>query len=82
MTFHMVGPKPQTALLLDHFEVRQDISDEEAHALFRIRALPRRISDLEVKGYRFRREWKKDSTGQRYVRYFFKGFGCPQTASA
>ena len=82
MTSHMVGPKPQTALLLDHFEVRQDISDVEARAMFRIRALPRRIKDLEDQGFRFRREWKKDSTGQRYVRYFFKGYGCPQTASA
>ena len=73
MSFHMVGPKPQTALLLDHFEVRQDISDVEARVLFRIRALPRRISDLEARGYRFRREWKKDSTGQRYVRYHYQG---------
>ena len=73
MAFRTVGAKLQTALLLDHFDVRSNISDIEARALFRIRALPRRISDLEVKGFRFSREWKKDSTGQRYVRYHYLG---------
>jgi hypothetical protein len=73
MGFRMVGTKPQTSLLLDHFAARPNISDVEARALFRIRALPRRISDLEELGYRFRREWRRDSTGQRYKRYYYLG---------
>ena len=42
----------------------------EAQTIYRIRALPRRISDLEERGWVFEREWRKDPTGQRYRRYF------------
>jgi hypothetical protein len=73
MAFQTTGRKKQTSLLLDHFKVRDSISNMEAQALFRIRALPRRISDLEVLGHLFRREMRHDSTGQRYVRYFYTG---------
>ena len=73
MAFRPVGPKRQTDLLLDHFKVRPDISALEAQALFRIRSLARRINDLEAQGYKFRREMRKDSTGQRYVRYYYLG---------
>ena len=73
MAFPTTGNKKQTALLLDHFRVRNSISNMEAQALFRIRALPRRISDLEAVGHRFLRDRRTDSTGQRYVRYVYKG---------
>jgi len=72
MAFKPVGKKSQAALLVEHFEKgKTSITGVEAAALFRIRALPRRISDLEEKGFLFRREPCVDSTGQRYVRYVY-----------
>lgn len=73
MAFQTVGSVPQVNLLLSHFHQRNSISGVEAAALFRIRALPRRIKDLEALGHRFRRERRKDSTGQVYVRYHYLG---------
>ena len=73
MAFRPVGPKRQTDLLLDHFRVRPSISALEAQALFRIRSLARRINDLEAQGHKFRRVMRKDTTGQRYVRYYYLG---------
>jgi hypothetical protein len=61
--------KTQYETLIDHLENRGSISGVEAHSFFRIRALPRRIKDLEQRGYRFERERCVDPTGQRYVRY-------------
>lgn len=63
----------QTSMLLKHFKSVPSISALEAGALFRIRSLSRRINDLEAKGYKFHREMRKDSTGQRYTRYYFRG---------
>ena len=71
MAFKTVANKPQTALLKDHFirYHRPSISGVEAASLYRIRALPRRIKDLEETGWVFKRETHTDPTGQRYVRY-------------
>jgi hypothetical protein len=69
---HVKGPS-QTNILLKHFSVKPSISGIEAAAMFRIRSLHRRILDLEAQGYEFRRERKVDTTGQRYVRYFYLG---------
>ena len=65
--------RPQTEILLDHFKVKSDISSLEASAMFRIRSLPRRILDLEEKGYKFLKVRRRDTTGQRYTRYFYLG---------
>ena len=73
MAFRTVGPKKQTQLLLDHFRIKPDISGDEARNLFRIKSLPRRVLDLEAQGHQFYRVRKVDSTGQRYVRYFYRG---------
>ena len=51
----------QNDMLIRHFKTEGSI-----------RSLPRRICDLKEQGYQFTREWKKDLTGQRYVRYFIK----------
>jgi|TARA_Y100000389_G_C17439736_1_gene507807 hypothetical protein len=59
----------QLDMLKKHFGVRKTISNIEAQNLYKIRALPRRICDLEVKGMKFNRIMKTDPTGQRYVRY-------------
>ena len=63
----------QKNTLLNHFKARPNISGVEASAMYRVRSLSRRINDLEADGYTFRREMKKDPTGQRYVRYHFVG---------
>ncbi len=55
--------------LKKHFTLRSTITNIEAQNLYRIRALPRRISDLEAHGLKFNRIRKTDPTGQRYVRY-------------
>ena len=60
----------QKEMLKKHFENTDNISNIEAQAVYKIRALPRRISDLKEEGYAFRHEGKTDLTGQRYMRYF------------
>ena len=60
---------PQCRKLVDHLRDKGSISGMEAWAVYRIRALPRRVADLKAVGYVFLTEWKRDPTGQRYVRY-------------
>ena len=67
---NVINGKTQIEMLIEHFEVADNISNIEAQAVYKIRALPRRIADLKERGYEFRSEWKKDLTGQRYKRYF------------
>lgn len=63
----------QLATILKHVRSRGSISNVEAQAVHCIRALPRRIADLEERGYLFKRDRMTDVNGQRYVRYIFKG---------
>lgn len=56
-------------ILKEHFETRKNISNMEAQISYKVRALPRRISDLEARGWTFNREWRRDGAGQRYIRY-------------
>jgi len=64
---------PQLYQLLTHLKNHGTISNVEAQAMFKMRALPRRIADLRELGYEIKREIRKDSTGQRYARYTFVG---------
>jgi len=66
----MMKGNTQKELLLTHFGIADSISNIEAQAIYKIRALPRRISDLKGDGYVFRHEWRTDPTGQRYMRYY------------
>lgn len=59
----------QTEQLLDHLIKTGNISNVEAQALYKMRALPRRIADLKDQGIDIRSEWRRDVTGQRYKRY-------------
>lgn len=52
-----------------HLELEGSISNVEAQSMYKVRALPRRISDLEADGVKIERVRKTDVTGQRYVRY-------------
>lgn len=72
---------PQTTTILRHLEKVGSISNVEAQALYKCRALPKRISEidraiaLDMNDMRYiARETKKDATGQRYVRYYLKFF--------
>jgi hypothetical protein len=62
---------PQTQQILKHLQTVGSISGVEAAALYRCRALPRRIADIRDAGHFVRRELKKDATGQRYARYHY-----------
>jgi len=73
MAFRPIMQKSQLDWLAQHFKKSPSISGQEASAQFRIRSLPRRILDLEAKGYRFARETRFDTTGQKYVRYHYLG---------
>lgn len=59
----------QVEALARHFDKVGSITNVEAQAMYKVRALPRRISDLELLGFKFERQRKTDATGQRYVRY-------------
>ena len=73
--------RKQTTLLLDHLKRVGNISRIEADHLYRIAALPRRISDLEEMGYVIARELKRDITGRRYTRYYLMGWDTAENAS-
>lgn len=69
---------PQVQTLLSHLKTHGSITQAEASTVYRMRALPRRISDLKEVGHIIRRELKVDATGQRYARYFYEGFKKPE----
>jgi len=66
--FHL---KPQTALVLKHLEDHMEITPVIAAAIYKVRSLPKRISELKQAGYKIRTTLCKDATGQRYARYSF-----------
>lgn len=61
--------RPQTHRIAQHLRDVGNISGVEASAMFKTRSLTRRIADLRDCGIEIKSEFKKDSTGQRYVRY-------------
>lgn len=67
--FNTVNDKPMRTLILDHLLTGESISNVEAQALWRCRALPKRINELKRDGWPITAERRKDSTGQSYVRY-------------
>jgi hypothetical protein len=64
-----INGKPMTTLILTHLITKGSITNVEAQALYRCRALPRRIADLKQSGWNIHSVLKKDATGQRYARY-------------
>ena len=68
-TFNLVNTRPMKELIRDHLESGKTITNVEAQALWRCRALPKRISELKKDGLKITSEWRNDSTGQSFVRY-------------
>lgn len=64
--------KTQTALILEHLLAKGSITNVEAAAMFKARSLTKRIAELRDRGYDIASEWRRDSTGQRYVRYWLR----------
>lgn len=64
-----LNAKPMLDLIFNHLKTKGSITNVEAQALYRCRALPRRIADLKAQGWTIKSVYKKDATGQRYVRY-------------
>ena len=74
---------PQSKTVLRHMINAGSISNVEANAVHRVRSLSRRITEIddalwsatvaaknaEIVNYPVRKEFKRDVTGQRYVRY-------------
>lgn len=73
-----VNRKPMRALLREHLKAGRSISNVEAQALWRCRALPKRISELKAEGMNIISERCKDSTGQFYVRYHWLDYDSAQ----
>lgn len=61
---------PQACTVLNHLRTAGSITNVEAHAVLRVRSVSRRITELIAIGIPIRKEMKRDSTGQRYVRYY------------
>jgi len=60
----------QRELLINHFNNYSSITNVEAQAVYKIRALPRRIFELKERdGYSFEHQWCRDATGQRFMKY-------------
>lgn len=66
---NLVNDKPMGQLIKEHLESGMSITNIEAQALWRCRALPKRISELRAAGMNIKAERRKDSTGQTYARY-------------
>jgi hypothetical protein len=67
--FKRINEKPMHELVLEHLKSGKSITNVEAQALWRCRALPKRINELRAAGHSILAERRTDSTGQHYVRY-------------
>lgn len=66
-----IRPGTQNYMILQHLKTGATLSGIEALHLFKVRDLPKRISELnEYQGALVRSEWKIDTTGSRYKRYW------------
>lgn len=61
---------PQAHAVLNHLKASGSITNVEANAVLRVRSVSRRITELQEHGIRISKETKRDSTGQRYTRYY------------
>lgn len=62
---------PQTQTILDHLQSVGNLSGVEAGSMYKVRSLPKRISEIKKAGYKLTKKFKRDNSGQRYVRYSY-----------
>lgn len=67
---------PQASRVYDHLLRAGSITNVEANAVHRVRSVSRRITEIgdafdaaAVSNFDIRKEFRRDATGQRYVRY-------------
>lgn len=61
---------PQAEKVLKHLVTTGSITNVEANAVLKCRSVSRRITEIKDElGTIINKEFRKDSTGQRYVRY-------------
>lgn len=60
----------QAHKILEHLKSEGSITGAEAYLIYKARSCTKRISELRKAGYSIKSEWRKDVTGQRYVRYW------------
>jgi hypothetical protein len=60
---------PQAHTVLKHLEQVGSITPIEAHTVLKVRSVSARITEIVRAGYTIAKSIKKDSTGQRYIRY-------------
>ena len=61
---------PQTHQVLRHLITAGSITNVEAHAVLKCRSVSKRISELvNIHGIEVAKLHRRDSTGQRFVRY-------------
>ena len=62
--------RPQTRQVLRHLIAAGSITNVEAHAVLKCRSVSKRISELvNIHGIEVAKLHRRDSTGQRFVRY-------------
>ena len=62
--------RPQTHQVLHHLIAAGSITNVEAHAVLKCRSVSKRISELvNIHGIEVAKLHRRDSTGQRFVRY-------------
>lgn len=62
--------KTQTDLILKHLKNHGSITGVEAAAVYKVRSLTSRISEIRAAGHKVVRVFHKDATGQRYAKYY------------
>lgn len=61
---------PQTQKVLDLLRSKGSLTGVEAAAVAKVRSLTKRVHELRSAGIPIHSEWRRDSEGQRYVRYY------------
>ena len=61
----------QTMLVLSHLIAYRHITPLEAHGVYKVRSLSSQVSRLKKAGYKIKKMFHKDATGQRYAKYYY-----------
>ena len=65
-------PGTQNYMILNHLRTKGSITQVEAEAVYKIRRLSSRISEIKADGFNINSMLKHDMMGQRYARYGLK----------